>query len=364
MINFEGVINPLSFGYVTNGILKELFKRGVDFNFSPIHNNLDWSAFNSEKDDYKNYVNSSASSFLKKFSPKDNSLRLWHINDSFSKIGKNNNSLLTFHELDALTDEEVNILNSYDKIFVTSNFSKNIFEDFGVKSKVVYVPMGVDKSIFYNLDKPRPFKDVIVFSIFGKFEKRKRHLQTIQAWLKKYAKDPRYKLHLCITNPFFKPEQMNQVYAQVFNGQEKPFNVDLFPYLPTNSHLNDIYNSTDIVIDMSGGESISLGSLNCVAMGKHSVVHWNTGIKDWANEENSVLVKPNGKEPVYDGIHFQPNQKFNQGNIYTYDTEEFLNSCDLAINRFNSNPINEAGKKLQESYSFDIGVNNILKEIE
>jgi len=363
MLNIEGVINPVSFGFITNGLLKEFFSKKVDFNFLPIHNNLDWSVFSNESADYKNYVNTSAGSFLKSFNINDNGFKIWHIDDSWRKLSKSRNSLLTFHELDSLTAEETNILNSYDQIFVTSRFSKNVFEDCGVSSKVVYVPMGVDNSVFYSLNKPRQFKDTIVFSIFGKFEKRKRHLQTIQAWIKKYGNDIRYKLHLYITNPFFKPEQMNQVYAQIFNNQPKPLNVDLFPYLPTNAHLNDAYNITDIVIDMSGGESISLGSLNCIAMGKHGVVHWNSGIKDWATEDNAVLVKPNGKEPVYDGVFFHPNQKFNQGNIYTYDTDAFLNACDVAINKFNSNPVNEKGKELQNTYNFKIGAETILKEI-
>lgn len=363
MINFEGVINPLSFGYITNGIAKELWKRKVDFNFLPTSNNIDWSVFDKEDNDYKAYINTSAQSFLKKFNVNNPFFKIWHINDAWKKLSKVQNSLLTFHELDRLTDEEVNILNSYDKIFVTSKFSKNIFEDHGVKSPVFYVPMGLDSEIFYDLKTPRPFKDIIVFSIFGKFEKRKRTVQTIQAWIKRYGNDARYKLHLYVTNPFFKVEEMNQSYATIFNNQPKPFNVDLFPYLPTNSHLNAAYNSTDIVLDMSGGESISLGSLNCVAMGKHAVVNYNTGIKDWATNENSVLVKPNGKEPCYDGKFFQQGAPFNNGNIYTYDTDDFLSACDIAIKKFESNPVNENGKLLYQSYSFNNGVDLILKEI-
>lgn len=363
MFNVEAVVNPISFGYISVGIMKEFFKRQIDFNLFPIHNNLDWSCFDKIDDNFKNYVNTSASNSIKRFNINNNSFRLWHIAESWHRIGKNKNTLLTFHELDQLTEEEVNILNSYDVIFVTSTFSKRVFEDCGVRSKVVYTPMGVDNEIFFNNNQSRAFKDIIVFSIFGKVEKRKRTVQTVQAWISKYANNPRYKLHLYITNPFFKPEQMQQVYAQIFNNQPKPFNIDIFPYLPNNSTLNAAYNTTDIVIDMSGGESISLGSLNCVAMGKHAIVNWNSGIKDWANEENAVLVKPNGKEPVYDGIFFHPNSKFNNGNIYTYNTDEFINSCELAIKRFESNPVNENGKKLLNTYSFKQGVDLIINEL-
>jgi len=364
MLNFEGVVNPLSFGYVSVGLLKQFRNNNVDFNFLPIGGNLDWGAFDKIDDNFKNYLNSSAQNFLKKFNINDKCFKLWHINDSWKKLSKKENYLLTFHELDSLTDEEVNILNSFDKVFVTSKFSKNVFEDFGVKCPVVYAPMGIDTEIFFNANKPRPYKDIIVFSIFGKWErKRKWTTKTIQAWISKYGNDSKYKLHCYVSNPFFKPEQMNQVFAEIFNNQQKPFNVDLFPYLPTNTHLNEAYNSTDIVIDMGGGESISLPSLNCVGMGKHGVIHWNSGMKDWADENNAVLVKPNGKEPVYDGIFFHQGQVFNQGNIYSYNNDDFISGCELAIKRFESNPINEKGKELQNTYSFKIGADLIIKEL-
>ncbi len=364
MLNFEGVINPLSFGFITYGLGKEFFRRKVDFNFFPIGGNLDWSAFDKVDEGFKNYLNASTNDAWKKFSIQDKSFRIWHINMSWHKLSKKENYLLVFHELDAITDEEVNILNSFTKIFVTSNFSKTVFEEYGVKVPVIYVPMGIDTDVFFDMKKARPFKDIIVFSIFGKAEKRKATQKTIQAWISKFGGNPKYKLHCYITNPFFKPEQMNQVFAQVFNNQPKPFNVDLFPYLPINSLLNTAYNDTDIVIDMSCGESISLGSLNCVGIGKHAVVHWNSGIKDWATDKNAVLVKPNGKEPVYVGIFFQQGQKWNQGNIYTYDTQIFLDALDLVVKKFEINPINEEGKKLQDSYSFKAGVNIILDNLK
>lgn len=364
MINFEGVINPLSFGYISYGIAKEFIKRKIDFNFFPISGNVDWGTFDTAPEDIKNYINNSANNSLKQFNINNHSFKIWHINpQSIPKMSKKFNSILTFHELDTLTDEEVCILNSFDKVFVTSTFSKNVFEDFGVKSKVVYAPMGIDTDVFFDLKKPRIYNNIIVFSIFGKFEKRKRQLETIQAWITKYGGNPAYKLHCYVSNPFYKPEQMNQVFAQIFQNKPKPFNVDLFPYLPNNSTLNDAYNSTDIVLDMSGGESISLPSLNCVAIGKHAVVNYNTGIKDWANDENCVLIKPNGKEPVYDGVFFQQGSKFNQGNIYTFDVNDLYNGIEAAITRFNASNVNEAGKKLQNLYSFKVGVDIIEKEL-
>lgn len=363
MINFEGVTNPLSFGFLTVGLQKEFWKRKIDFNYFPIGGNVDWSCFDKIDEEFRNYINNSAQNAIKKFSINDGSFKLWHINSSWHKLSKKNNYLLTFVEVDQLTDEEICILNSFDKVFVTSTFSQTVFTDYGVKCPVIYTPMGIDQEIFYNTNKPRPFKDIIVWSIFGKAEARKSHLQTIQAWLSKFANNSRHKLHLFISNPFLKPEQFNQFLAQVFNGQPKPFNVDIFPYLPTNSQLNECYNTTDIVIDMSGGESISLPSLTCLSIGKIGIIHHNSGMRDWANDKNAILVKPSGKKSCFDGVFFGPG-KFNQGNFYQYKTEDLLNAFDIAIKQFEANPINEEGKKLTESYSFKVGADIILKEIQ
>jgi hypothetical protein len=363
MINFEGVVNPLSFGFVTVSLAKCFRDKNIDFNFFPIGGNIDWSVFDKIDENLKNYINSSASNALAKFDINDKSFKVWHINDSWRKLSKKENYLLTFSEVDTITNEEICILNSFDKIFVTSTFSKGVFTDYGVKCPIVYVPMGVNEEIFYDIKQPRPFKDIICWSIFGKAESRKAHLQTIQAWLSKFSNNPRHKLHLFISNPFLKPEQFNVFLSQVFSGNPKPYNVDIFPYLPTNSQLNQSYNATDIVIDMSGGESISLGSLSCLSMGKIGIIHYNSGMRDWANENNAILIKPSGKRSCFDGVFFGPG-KFNQGNLYQYKTEDLLNAFDIAIKRFESNPDNTEGRKLIETYSFKVGADIILKEME
>jgi hypothetical protein len=96
---------------------------------------------------------------------------------------------------------------------------------------------------------------------------------------------------------------------------------------------NDFLNSSNIVIGMSGGEGWGLPEFQSVALGKHGVILNSSGYQDWANEKNSVMVQPNGKEDSSDGVFFRKGGAFNQGNIFTFNEDEFIAGCEEAIER-------------------------------
>jgi hypothetical protein len=112
---------------------------------------------------------------------------------------------------------------------------------------------------------------------------------------------------------------------------------------------------------MSGGEGWGLPEFQSVAMGKHCIALNAHAYKDWADEENSILVSPNGKVPVYDNIFFRQGLEYNQGNIFDWDENEFINKLDLVEQRFKLNPVNTAGLKLQSKYSIANMVDKILE---
>jgi len=112
---------------------------------------------------------------------------------------------------------------------------------------------------------------------------------------------------------------------------------------------------------MSGGEGWGLPEFHSVALGKHSVILNAHAYKDWANEENSILVEPSSKIEAYDNLFFNKGQKFNQGNIFTFDDEVFLNGCEKAIKRVESSKLNKKGLELQNRFTVDKFVDNILK---
>jgi hypothetical protein len=81
-------------------------------------------------------------------------------------------------------------------------------------------------------------------------------------------------------------------------------------------------------------------------------------------EENTICITPNGKIPAYDNIFFREGQPFNQGNIFDFSIEEFLDACDVAIEKAKSNPVNENGIKLQQEFTWEKTTNLILENMK
>ena len=81
-------------------------------------------------EDFKNWFNSCLKKGLRYHSRKDPVFKLWHINGSLESYS-DRQFLLTFHELDALTQTEINILKNNHKVLVSSPYSVKVFKEQG-----------------------------------------------------------------------------------------------------------------------------------------------------------------------------------------------------------------------------------------
>ena len=127
-----------------------------------------------------------------------------------------------------------------------------------------------------------------------------------------------------------------------------------------NKSYNEFLNSGDIIIGMSGGEGWGLPEFHSVGIGKHSVILNAHSYKEWATPENSVLVEPSGKMDVYDNMFFEKGSDFNQGQIFDWEEDAFINACETAIERVEENKINKAGRRIKEDFKISNTVESIL----
>jgi hypothetical protein len=176
------------------------------------------------------------------------------------------------------------------------------------------------------------------------------------------------KVHLCIDllsifNPFLDPNLQSQILNQALGG-EKYWNINFLPFAQSNNSYNELLNNTDIVLAMSGGEGWGLPEFQTVALGKHCIGLYAHAYKDWMNEDNAILVRPNGKIPVYDNIFFKQGDNFNQGNIFDWKEEDFIEGLEKVESRYKLNPVNEAGLKLQNEFTYSKMVDQILEIME
>lgn len=357
-IILKAAFNSLSFGNVSYNIARELYKKDIKTSIFPIGNNFDFSAFDKLDEDFKKWLEDSANNRLTKIKNDTPCLSIWHINESESCPGKKS-FLYTFYELDNPTFTEKNIVDFHDATIFSSSHAKDCFENVNCEN-IHNIPLGFDTD-FYETGKEY-LKDKIHFGIIGKWEKRKHTGRIIKAWADKYGNNSKYQLTCCVINPFFKPEQMNQIIGQALEGKTYG-NINFLNRLKTNSEINDVMNSIDIDLSgLSGAEGWNLPSFNASCLGKWSIVQNSTSHKDWANEKNCLLVNPTSTESSEDGVFFTKNSPFNQGNINKFDTDEVISKFEEAESL--KGKVNVEGKKLKDIFTYSKTVDSILKVME
>jgi glycosyltransferase involved in cell wall biosynthesis len=347
-------INALSFGNVSVNILRELYKKDVDLVFFPIGDKAELEAYDKIDLSFVKYLQSATNSRYEKINKDIPTLKLWHIFGSETRYSKNQ-SLFTFHEVSEVTSIEKNLLNLQDRIFVSSNYTKNIFELNGVEN-VTYVPLGFDSD--FHITNKTYLEDKIHFGLLGKFESRKNTARIIKAWLKLFGNNSKYQLSCAITNPFLDKAKFQNELLKTLEGKQYN-NLNFVPYMQTNSEVNDFLNSIDIDLGgLSGAEGWNLPSFNATALGKWSVVMNATAHKDWATSDNSILIEPSSLKDCYDDVFFKKGQAFNQGQFFNISDEEMENAILKSVS-YAKKP-NPEGLKLQKEFTYEKTVETIL----
>lgn len=354
----EAPINSLSFGNVTYNILRQFWRKGVDLIFYPLNGQADFKSFDKVSPDFGQWLQDSTNNANLNLDKNIPTFKLWHLNGSQSRVGENQ-LLYTFYELDEPTPIEVNLAKFQTKTIFSSKYSSDQFKDRGVNCD--HIPIGFDED-FHKTNKQYLNPDTVHFGLMGKFEKRKHTEKIIKLWLSKYGNNRKYQLSICVTNPFIKPEDMNNILNNCFEG--KPYcNVNVLPYLNTNSEVNEFLNSIDIdLTGLSGAEGWNLPAFNASCLGKWSIVLNETSHKDWATKENSILIESSGKEEAYDEQFFQKGSPFNQGNIYSWDSDIVSQAMDEAVSK--KGQINTVGEGLKDEFSYEKTATRILTELE
>ena len=355
-------INSVSFGQISTLLLREIYKsKKIDPNLFLIGNQVDVSSQEDLSQDFLVWLQTKLQSALSEHKRNVPTFKLWHLNGSLESFS-NEQTLFTFYELDNPTKEELNIVNNNKNVIVSSEYTKEVFNDFGCKN-MKYIPLAFDKYNFKVINKKYFLDDRIVFNLCGKLEKRKNHEKVIKAWLKKFGNNKKYFLQCSIFNPFIKAEDQQRMIHQILEGKNY-FNLSFLGYIAKNGMYNDYLNSSNIILGLSGGEGWGLPEFHSVALGKHAVIMDAHGYKGWANSNNSILVKAGERKEVYDNIFFQKGSIFNQGNIFDFNEDEFIAACEKAIEKVEKNKVNTEGLKLQEEFTSEKLLSNILEIVK
>lgn len=348
-------INGVSFGQTSLVLLREIYKRNLKPYIFPIGGNADLSCYDYDEA-FQSWLRECVSKAQNEHSRNVPVFKLWHLFDSLNSFS-DKQFLLSFYELDSPTPLELNNVRNSEKVLFSSEYSKSIFNSYGLNN-IHYLPLAFDSESFFRKEKSY-FPDRITFNICGKFEKRKHHVKAIREWINLYGGNSKFQLQCSVYNSFLSEEQNQQIQNQITEGK-KFGNVTFLKHMGKNSTYNDYLNSSDILIGCSGGEGWGLPEFQSVALGKHAVILNCTGYKSWANKENCVLFEPNCKIPVYDNLFFKQGQPYNQGNIFDFDVEDYKRALNEAVKKVESKKLNEPGLQLQKDFSSAKFCDNVL----
>lgn len=352
-LTFESPLNSLSYGQVAYNILREFKRRNINLGFFPI-GEVNLNAFQPPKE-FVDWLQQSLNQRYSLLDRETKGCKLWHLQGS-DVLRTPNQTLLTFHECSVSSPYEKTIVNLQGKTLFSSKYSAEVFSEC---KNVGNFFCGVDPD--FEPQEKKSFKDKTVWQLVGKYERRKATKAIIQAWIKKYGNNKDHVLNLLVTNPFFSPEDNQKLLADAFGGK-RWWNVNPLPVLQTNREVVQLINACDI--DLSGlstGEGWNLTAFNAAAMGKWSIVSNHTSHKDWATQENSILVEPDGEMSVYDGIFFKPEAPMNHGVFYTTSEEKMISAMEIAEKK--AGQLNESGLLLRQTHSWEKAVDKILEQI-
>lgn len=349
-------INSVSFGNVSLNLMREFFNRGIRIGHFPI-GNPDASVYDKLTPEFKEWLQESLNNRFKMLDRDIPTLQLWHLNGSENRITPKQ-YLITFYELDSPTLVEKKLVDLQDGVLFSSRHATEAFRSVGCKN-VSSIPMGLDPD--FHLTGKTYLKDKVHFGLMGKWEKRKHSAKILKLWAKQYGNDYNYQLSCCLTNPFMKPEELNSFIGEALGG-ERYGNINFLPFLKSNSEVNEFINALDIDLSgLSGAEGWNLPAFNATALGKWSIVLNATSHKDWATQQNCILLNPSGKTSAADGKFFFQGGDFNQGSINEFNEEEVLSAMRDAESKCTSP--NDEGLKLQEDFSYAKTVDAILSRI-
>lgn len=229
-------------------------------------------------------------------------IRIWHQHDmqfedyADCKIG------FPIFELDKFTSFEKLNLNKCDKLFVCSQWAKNVVQENNIDVETHVVPLGVDMSIFKPTPKDKGRKTV--FLNCGKWEIRKGHDVLITAFKDAYKENNNIELWIMPSNPF--------------NSQKDNFRwrslcdhpaIKVLPRAKTHHDVYNIMAKADCGVFPSRAEGWNLELLEMMSIGRPVIATDYSAHTEFCNDDNCHLIPVKRLEPAFDNKWF-----FGQGN--------------------------------------------------
>tara|TARA_Y100000296_G_scaffold85209_1_gene120527 strand:+ start:506 stop:1582 length:1077 start_codon:yes stop_codon:yes gene_type:complete len=295
MINLISPINTLGYGIASYNILRQLVKRDENVVLYTIG-----------EPDFTDDIIIGAMKNQQNPSRELPILKIWHQYDlhTLPDILQDVKPLVGFpiFELDAFAENEVESMEHCDKIFVCSQWAKDIIVNntkFNDKD-VHVVPLGVDHKIF----KPTQLKgrNKTIFFNCGKWEKRKGHDVILECFNTAFTHSDEVELWMMCDNPFI--GQRNEEWRKLYKTSELGYKVKIIPRQVSHQDVYSIMAQSDCGVFPARAEGWNLELLEMMACGKNVIATNYSAHTEFCDENNCRLVSIDNMETAYDGVFF------------------------------------------------------------
>lgn len=263
-------------------------------------------------------------------------------------------------EYTIIPKEFVDKLNTMDIVCTASKWGASILENNGVRSKCVNIPAGIDPIIFNSKNRVLDNK-VFKFLHIGKAENRKNTKLVILAFNEAFKGDNDIRLTLSIDNPHVRFFDAEAMLYEMYGSDELKYpinNIDIVHFI---SDIRDLYNTHHIGVYPSMAEGVGLPIIESMACGMPVIIPYNSGITEYANDDNCVLLKDLKTIPVYDQYFFPVSGQY--GTWESPSLEELIQKMKICYEHYPE--IKLIGKTaetyMREEYNWSIASNKFME---
>jgi glycosyltransferase involved in cell wall biosynthesis len=353
-INILGPINQLGYGIASLNIVKALTKE----------NNV--SLFVIGQPQVTNQEDADIVSQTMKNSQyadfKAPCVRIWHQHDMSQFVGRGQRIGFPIFELNKFSDVEKHHLSSLDKIFVCSNWAKQVvLNNIDItEDNVCVIPLGVDRSIFRNENKSKG-KSTIFFNC-GKWEIRKGHDILVDIFNNAFSEEDNVELWMMCDNPFLTRQETGQ-WHDLYKTSKLGSKIKILPRLSTQQEVYNLMQSIDCGLFPSRAEGWNLELLELMSCGKPVITTNYAAHTEFCNKDNAYLVDIDRLELAKDGKWF-----FGQGDwakIGKEQIDQFVNYIQNVhqLKTNNELPINNQGIETANKFSWQNAAKEIIKHV-
>ena len=353
MLNIISPINQLGYGIAGLNICKELDNM-IKVSLFPIGQP---QVTNSK--DHSRITDMMANSRMPNFD--GDCIRIWHQHDMSQWVGRGKRIGFPIFELDKFNDVELYHLSSLDKIFVCSEWAKQvILDNIQInKSDVHVIPLGVDSRIFDNsLDNQQ--NDATIFFNCGKWEKRKGHDFIVKSFNDAFNQSDNVELWMMCENPF-NTEEEEKAWRDLYLGSKLGNKIKIINRVDTQQEVYNIMAKVTCGVFPARAEGWNLELLEMMACNKPVITTNYSAHTEFCTEENSLLIPIEDVEKASDDKFFS-NATGNWAKI----TDKEISILSSLMKKVHEEEItnNPAGVETAKQFSWKNSAKKILEILD